>query len=109
MGLIKEEARGASTYIVGQRLGRASQPAFTDVPSTSDFLGSPRLRAASSRSELAVSLPGFFSRSALRGDYKPFVRANSRIKALRNEEIAGTTLCRPAITTHELDQLAGTG
>ena len=34
-----------------------------------------------------------------------FVRANSRIKTLRNEEIAGTTLCRPAgYTTHELDQ-----
>jgi polar amino acid transport system substrate-binding protein len=34
-----------------------------------------------------------------------FVRTNSRIKSLRNEEIAGTTLCRPAgQPVHELDQ-----
>lgn len=34
-----------------------------------------------------------------------FVRTNSRIKTLRNDEIAGTTLCRPAgYPTHELDQ-----
>jgi polar amino acid transport system substrate-binding protein len=34
-----------------------------------------------------------------------FVRNNSRIKTLRTEEIAGTTLCRPAgYPTHELDQ-----
>lgn len=34
-----------------------------------------------------------------------FVRQSSRIKSLRNEEIAGTTLCRPAgYPVHELDQ-----
>jgi polar amino acid transport system substrate-binding protein len=34
-----------------------------------------------------------------------FVRNNSRIKTLRNEDIAGTTLCRLAgYPTHELDQ-----
>ena len=34
-----------------------------------------------------------------------FVRTNSRIKSLRNEDIAGTTLCRPAgYPIHELDQ-----
>ena len=34
-----------------------------------------------------------------------FVRNNSRIKTLRNEEITGATLCRPAgYPTHELDQ-----
>jgi len=34
-----------------------------------------------------------------------FVRANAPIKSLRNDEIAGTTLCRPAgYPLHELDQ-----
>ena len=34
-----------------------------------------------------------------------FVRSNSRITTLRNEDIAGSTLCRPAgYPTHELDQ-----
>jgi polar amino acid transport system substrate-binding protein len=34
-----------------------------------------------------------------------FVRANSPIKGVRNEDVAGTTLCRPAgYSTHELDQ-----
>src|SRR5262245_34987531 len=34
-----------------------------------------------------------------------FVRQNSRVKSLRNDEIAGTTLCRPAgYPIHELDQ-----
>jgi polar amino acid transport system substrate-binding protein len=34
-----------------------------------------------------------------------FVRADSRIKSLRNEEISGSTLCRPAgQPVHELDQ-----
>jgi polar amino acid transport system substrate-binding protein len=34
-----------------------------------------------------------------------FVRADSRIKSLRNEEVSGSTLCRPAgQPVHELDQ-----
>jgi polar amino acid transport system substrate-binding protein len=34
-----------------------------------------------------------------------FVRKNSRIKTLSDEDIAGSTLCRPSIrSTHELDQ-----
>jgi polar amino acid transport system substrate-binding protein len=46
----------------------------------------------------------FFSEPLYEGITGLFVRANSRIKSLRSEEIAGTTLCLPAgQPVHELD------
>jgi len=47
----------------------------------------------------------FFSDPLYEAVTSLFVRANSRIKSLRNDEIARTTLCRPAgYPLHELDQ-----
>jgi polar amino acid transport system substrate-binding protein len=47
----------------------------------------------------------FFSDPLYEAITSLFVRSNSQLKTLRNEEIAGTTLCRPAgYTSHELDQ-----
>jgi Bacterial extracellular solute-binding proteins, family 3 len=77
-------------------------------PSTSAFPGLAPTVTAALRSTKALSFAvkdSFFSDPLYEVITSLFVRNDSRIKTLRNEEIAGTTLCQPAgYPTHELDQ-----
>jgi polar amino acid transport system substrate-binding protein len=110
MGLIKEEAKGRFDYGISWVNDWAAH--LNPLLLTRAFdVGFPWARPDC---ESSINLDQssqfrcqrfFFSDPLYEVITSLFVRANSRIKALRNEEIAGTTLCRPAgYPTHELDQ-----
>jgi polar amino acid transport system substrate-binding protein len=110
MGLIKDEARGRFDYGVSWVNDWAAH--LNPLLLTRAFdVGFPWARPDC---DSAVALDQgsqfrcqrfFFSDPLYEVITSLFVRNDSRIKTLRNEEIAGTTLCRPAgYPTHELDQ-----
>jgi polar amino acid transport system substrate-binding protein len=110
MGLVKEEARGRFDYGISWVNDWAAH--LNPLLLTRAFdVGFPWARPDC---EGGVNLDQgsqfrcqrfFFSDPIYEVITSLFVRSNSRIKSLRNEEIAGTTLCRPAgYPIHELDQ-----
>ena len=110
MGLIKEEAKGRFDYGISWvndwaahlnplLLTRAFDVGFPWARPDCDS-GIPLDQSSQFRCQRF-----FFSDPLYEVITSLFVRKNSRIKTLRNEEIAGATLCRPAgYPTHELDQ-----
>jgi polar amino acid transport system substrate-binding protein len=110
MGLIKEEMKGRFDYNISWVNDWTAHlnPLLTTQAfdagfpwARADCDGGTRLDASSQlRCERFL-----FSDALTQVATYVFVRDNSRIKTLSNEDIAGSTLCRPAIRpTHELDQ-----
>jgi len=110
MGLIKEEAKGRFDYGISWVNDWAAH--LNPLLLTHAFdLGFPWARPDC---EGGINLDQssqfrcqkfFFSDPLYEAITSLFVRANSRIKSLRNDEITGTTLCRPSgYPIHELDQ-----
>lgn len=110
MGLIKDEAKGRFDYGISWVNDWAAH--LNPLLLTRAFdVGFPWARpdcesgVALDQSSQFRCQRFFFSDPLYEVITSVFVRGNSRIKTLRNEEIAGTTLCRPAgYPTHELDQ-----
>ena len=110
MGLIKEEAKGRFDYGISWVNDWAAH--LNPLLLTRAFdVGFPWARPdceggiALDQSSQFRCQRFFFSDPLYEVITSLFVRSNSRIKTLRNEEITGTTLCRPAgYPTHELDQ-----
>jgi polar amino acid transport system substrate-binding protein len=110
MGLIKEEAKGRFDYGISWVNDWAAH--LNPLLLTRAFdLGFPWGRPDC---EAGINLDQssqfrcqrfFFSDPLYEAITSLFVRASSRIKSLRSDEIAGSTLCRPAgYPIHELDQ-----
>jgi polar amino acid transport system substrate-binding protein len=110
MGLIKDEAKGRFDYGISWVNDWAAH--LNPLLLTRAFdVGFPWARpdcesgVSLDQSSLFRCQRFFFSDPLYEVITSLFVRANSRIKTLRNEEIAGATLCRPAgYPIHELDQ-----
>ena len=111
MGLIKEEAKGRFDYGVSWVNDWAAH--LNPLLLTRAFdVGFPWARPDCDggtnldQSSLFRCQRFFFSDPIYEVITNLFVRSDSRIKSLRNEEISGATLCRPAgQQVHELDQM----
>lgn len=110
MGMIKEEAKGRFDFSISWVNDWAAH--LNPLLLTRAFdLGFPWARPDCDNSA-NLDQPSqfrcqrfFFSDPLYEVLTNVFVRNDSRIRSLRNEEIAGATLCRPAgQATHELDQ-----
>jgi polar amino acid transport system substrate-binding protein len=110
MGLIKDEAKGRFDYGISWVNDRAAH--LNPLLITRAFdVGFPWARPdceGGINLDQSSQFPCqrfFFSDPLYEAITTLFVRTNSRIKSLRNDEIAGTTLCRPSgYPIHELDQ-----
>jgi polar amino acid transport system substrate-binding protein len=110
MGLIKDEAKGRFDYGISWVNDWAAH--LNPLLLTRAFdVGFPWARpdcdsgVALDQSSQFRCQRFFFSDPLYEVITSLFVRNDSRIRTLRNEDIAGTTLCRPAgYPTHELDQ-----
>jgi polar amino acid transport system substrate-binding protein len=110
MGLIKDEAKGRFDFGISWVNDWAAH--LNPLLLTRAFdVGFPWARPDCEGSNLDQSSQFrcqrfFFSDPIYEVITNLFVRNDSRIKSLRNEEIAGATLCRPAgQQVHELDQM----
>ena len=101
MGLVKDESKGRFDYgisWVNDWAAHLNPLLLTRAFDVGLPLGAARLRGQLNldQSSQFRCQRFFFSDPLYEVITSLFVRANSRIKTLRNEEIAGTTLCRPA-------------
>jgi len=110
MGLVKEETKGRFDYSISWVNDWTAHlnPLLTTHAFDAGFPWARPDCDGGTRLDASAQLrceKFYFSDALTQVATYVFVRDNSRIKTLSNEEIAGSTLCRPAVrATHELDQ-----